>query len=112
MSNTPAAELPRVKLKTDGLAECCGKCRFWNHGAAQQIPAQGRGESPGMVAPCRRYPPTVVIINVPVGGNPRVIDRSTGFAQHAQMQQQPMPLLTFTPAVDWCGEFSALPPPV
>ncbi len=65
-----------------------------------------------MVAPFRRYPPTVVVIAVPVGGNPRVIDPRTHMPQHAVLQQQPMPAQTVTPAVDWCGEFSAQPAPV
>ncbi len=106
MPQTNSDELPRVALKTAGVGPCCMKCRFWFHGAAQQIPAPQRDQPPGMIAPCRRYPPTMVILSVPVGGNPRVIDPRNGFPQHAQIQQQPMPVMTFTPAVDWCGEFS------
>lgn len=110
MNSSGSAVLPRVALKTDRLAECCIKCRFWFHGAAQPIQGQN-GQPGGMVAPCRRYPPTVVVVAVPVGGNPRVIDPRTGAPQHAQIQQQPMPAMTVTPAVDWCGEFSAAPMP-
>lgn len=85
------------------------QCRFWFHGAAQEVQAQPGHQSPGMIAPCRRYPPTVVAVSVPVGGNPRVIDPRTGAPQHAQLQLQPMPLMPFTAAIDWCGEFSGAP---
>lgn len=109
MNSSAAPALPRLKLKNEPAGECCIRCRFWFHAAAAEPQVPPGQPSPGLLAPCRRFPPSVQMLNFAVGGNPRVIDPRTGHPQHSQMQAQPVPISPVTQALAWCGEFAAAP---
>lgn len=109
MKSAPISELPRLHLKNGQPAECCIRCKHWFHGAAAEPPVLPGQPTPGLLAPCRRYPPSVLMMHFPVGGNPRVIDPRTGAPQHSTLQQQPVPISPVTQALQWCGEFTPQP---
>lgn len=77
--------------------EACGKCRFWNHDNAQ------KNEAGYLVAACRRFPPTIVVMPIQVPPNPRQI---VGLKPEvARMVPQLTPVSAVTADAQWCGEF-------
>ena len=67
---------------------CCATCRFWNHAEAS------KGEQGVLVAACRRFPPTAVLVTQMRLG-PRGMEP----------MQFPGTVPTATPSSHWCGEF-------
>ncbi len=100
--NAAPIVLPRLSLK-DNAGEACAKCRFWFTDSAKEMPA--KGDQPAqLVAICRRFPPQILLANIAVRGNPRMVSGRI-VEQQAEMRQVPQPFQVATKAEDWCGEF-------
>lgn len=110
MPETDAIELP-----AELPAECCAKCRFWFLAQAQQ---QDKSLPPS--APCRRFPPRLLVIPVPVQldqatlNQMRVDPRYSGQVppNGIIMQERPMPVRDVSSALDLCGEFDPIQTPL
>lgn len=89
---TPAAKPPREHR--------CENCHFWDRDQAQQLDKSQPG-----AAPCLRYPPTIVVVPVPVMRNPRMIVSNPAAQVPMEMVPQPVPVLPFSQATGWCGEY-------
>ncbi len=114
MKLQPLAGFPGVSPKPAEPvlpAECCARCRFWFLEAAA-----AHGDD-GLIAPCRRYPGTVVVLNVPMDPDQLAKLRLDPKTAHlippgaVPSQPQPVPVQIVKQAPDWCGEYQARPLP-
>lgn len=68
--------------------ECCAECRYW-------FRELQREHGPGLIAPCRRFPGTTLLVPSPAASlDPRQLN----------LNAQVMPVMKT--GRDWCGEFS------
>lgn len=92
-----AIELPALKLNLNGGGgQSCASCRFWHDAAMQAVQHPQAGKQ--LFAPCRRFPPTVLLQTVMQRG-----------LQGMVPVQQPAMAPTQTAAGDWCGEYALDP---
>lgn len=92
-SPSDSVAFPSLRPDLDGAPECCALCRYWQT-EAQQL----TGPKSPNAAPCRRFPPQMVL-----GPNPRPLPGQPPVAP--AMLPPPM-----TPATHWCGEYKAPAP--
>ncbi len=107
-------EIEQIKMP-ELPAMCCAKCIYWQKELAQQA-----DKSLPPAAPCRRYPPRLLVIPVPVQIPPaqlaqmRVDPRMSGQIppNGIIMQDRPTPTRDVSSAIDWCGEFDPIQTPI
>jgi hypothetical protein len=101
---SPISPQPRERLKLQPLQTkpCCGLCEFWDPSQVQRPPQEGAP----LFAPCRRYPPQLLLLSsLVVDENARNDDPP--IARQPELRQQPMPSRVIVSQHDWCGEFKA-----
>lgn len=84
-------EFPQVKVKQTGNVppSICASCVYWWAERQQSIPGQS-----AVVAPCRRFPPSVAFLI-----NPRALAGEMPMTP----AKLPWPVMERT---EWCGEYS------
>lgn len=107
MKLQPLTDFDEQKLP----ASCCAKCGFWQREAL-------RDNGGMMIAPCRRFPPSLVVLPVPMDENVlaklRLDPRTGGSIPPGQMPMIPqaVPMMVPMPAHGWCGEFDPVQTPL
>ena len=81
----------------------CETCHHWDHERKQQP-----DKTKPAAAECHLYPPQMVVLNVPVPNNPRMVIRDPMANVPHHLEQQIRPVRSMTVAIQRCGHWAPL----